>query len=132
MSSSTRKQAPRLARPAARYWKGKAPKGVEDPASDDSDAEEEQQVDEEGDVLIGGDQDVVDEDEGDVDLPVRTENLKGTKSINIALGDVNISRDGKVIVAGREESGRTIAEGGAGTPRKVSHIFMFSLCCRVF
>jgi len=33
------------------------------------------------------------------------------KAINVSLKDVNISRDGKVIVAGREESGRTAMEG---------------------
>jgi microfibrillar-associated protein 1 len=34
MSSSTRKQAPRLAKPAVRYWKGKAPKGLTEVDSD--------------------------------------------------------------------------------------------------
>lgn len=54
MSAAPRKPAPRLARPAARYWKGKAPKGVDATAvdSDDSDVEEAQEVEEEGDVLI--------------------------------------------------------------------------------
>ncbi|KAJ7596838.1 splicing factor, Prp19-binding domain-containing protein, partial [Mycena floridula] len=107
LMSSVKKQAPRLARPAARYWKGKAPKGVVE-ADSDSDVEEEG-VDEEaeGDVPVGGDQDIVDEDE---DIPLRQEPSRVSKAMNIALKDVNISRDGKVTVAGREESGRTAAE----------------------
>ena len=54
MSSAPRKPAPRLARPAARYWKGKAPKGV-DVAQSDSESEEVEEgheLEEEGDVLI--------------------------------------------------------------------------------
>lgn len=107
MSAASRKQAPRLARPAARYWKGKAPKGVAD-APSDSDEEDEPEVEEEGDVLIGGDQDIVEED--DVDVPTRKDPAKAVKSMNVSLRDVNISKDGKVTVAGREESGRTALE----------------------
>ncbi|KAK0446416.1 splicing factor, Prp19-binding domain-containing protein [Desarmillaria tabescens] len=107
MSSAPRKQAPRLARPAARYWKGKAPKGV---AEVDSESDEEApEVEEEGDVLIGGEQDIVQED--DEDLPTAQNVPKARiKSMNVALKDVNISKDGKVIVAGRDESGRTALE----------------------
>ncbi|KAK0198042.1 splicing factor, Prp19-binding domain-containing protein [Armillaria mellea] len=105
--SAPRKQAPRLARPAARYWKGKAPKGV---AEVDSDSEEEApEVEEDGDVLIGGEQDIVQED--DEDLPTAQNVSKAKiKSMNVSLKDVNISKDGKVIVAGRDESGRTALE----------------------
>lgn len=105
--SAPRKQAPRLARPAARYWKGKAPKGV---AEVDSDSDEEaSDVEEEGDILIGGDQDIVQED--DEDLPTAQHVSKAKiKSMNVSLKDVNISKDGKVIVAGRDESGRTALE----------------------
>ncbi|KAJ7239034.1 splicing factor, Prp19-binding domain-containing protein [Mycena haematopus] len=106
---STRKQAPRLARPAARYWKGKAPKGVDVDVDSASDEEEIQEVAEEGDVDIGGDQDIVSEDEEDV-KPVPVVPKVATKAMNVALRDVNISKDGKVIVAGREESGRTAME----------------------
>ncbi|KAJ7651978.1 microfibrillar-associated protein MFAP1, Zn finger, CCHC type protein [Mycena polygramma] len=112
MSTANRKQAPRLARPAARYWKGKAPKGVADVDSD-SDEEEAGSVNEEdgGDVDIGGDQDIVPDDDDDDDArPVVPVASKPTKSMNVALRDVNISKDGKVIVAGREESGRTAME----------------------
>jgi hypothetical protein len=107
MSGVARKQAPRLARPAARYWKGKAPKGVADVPSD-SDEDESPEVEEEGDVLIGGEQDIVEEDDEGVSL--RKQPIKAVKSMNVSLKDVNISRDGKVTVAGREESGRTAME----------------------
>lgn len=108
--SGARKPAPRIARPAARYWQGKAPKGIVDVDSD-SDAEEEQ-VMEEGDVPIGGDQDIVDED--DEEMQLRTDAPKSMKSMNVTLKDVNISKDGKVIVGGREESGRTLEEEEEG------------------
>ncbi|KAK0464173.1 splicing factor, Prp19-binding domain-containing protein [Armillaria novae-zelandiae] len=105
--SAPRKQAPRLARPAARYWKGKAPKGV---AEVDSDSEEEApDVEEEGDVLIGGEQDIVQEDDEDLPTAQNVSRAK-IKSMNVSLKDVNISKDGKVIVAGRDESGRTALE----------------------
>ncbi|KAL0065648.1 hypothetical protein AAF712_007289 [Marasmius tenuissimus] len=95
MSGTTRKQAPRLARPAAIYRPGRAPK-----------------VEEEGDVLIGGDQDIVQEDEGEEEetMPMRKAPVAKLKAMNVALKDVNISKEGKVIVAGKDESGRTAAE----------------------
>ncbi|KAI0321005.1 splicing factor, Prp19-binding domain-containing protein [Amylostereum chailletii] len=112
MSTAARKQAPRPARPVGRYWKGKAPKGAADlPSSDEEDEEDPQELEEEGDVALSGDQDFLagaagedEEDEGDAG--------KGRKvgKMSIALRDVNISKDGKVIVAGREEVGRTAAE----------------------
>ncbi|KAE9409396.1 hypothetical protein BT96DRAFT_962482 [Gymnopus androsaceus JB14] len=100
--SSKPKQAPRMARPAARYWRGKAPKNA---------YEEQPEVEQEGDINIGGDQEIVQEedDEEEEDMPMKKEALK-SKSMNIALRDVNISREGKVIVAGREESGKTALE----------------------
>lgn len=101
--SAARKQAPRLARPAARYWKGKAPKGVTD-VSSDSDEEEAPDVEEDGDVLISGDQDIV--EEANENVPVQ----KHAKAMNVSLKDVSISKDGKVTVAGRGESGRTAME----------------------
>lgn len=112
-ATAPRKPAARLPRPAARYWKGKAPKGAGEVSSDDSDydeAAEAGEAEEEGDVLI---QDITGEDEEDeARLDVRQAQLhpKTTKGINVALRDVNISKDGKVIVAGKEESGRTQAE----------------------
>ena len=108
MSSAPRKPAPRLARPAARYWKGKAPKGADEILSDSDEEEELQQPEEEGDVLIG-DQDFGEDEE---QPPIRAVAKPTTaKLINVTLKDVNISKDGKVIVAGRQESGRTELEG---------------------
>lgn len=110
MSTQTvRKQAPRLARPAARYWKGKAPRGVVDVDSD-SDVEEAPQVGEDGDVPISGDQDIVDMEEEDESMQLQEEAPKSMKAMNVTLKDVNISKDGKVIVSGRMESGRTAFE----------------------
>ena len=99
MSTATRKPAPRLARPAACDWKGKALKGVGEVPSDSDEEEELQQPEEEGE-----------EDEDEPPIHAVTKPV-ATKSINVALRDVNISKDGKVIVVGREESGRTELEG---------------------
>ncbi|KAJ7293878.1 microfibrillar-associated protein MFAP1, Zn finger, CCHC type protein, partial [Mycena rebaudengoi] len=110
---TARKQAPRLARPAARYWKGKAPKGVIDAGdSDDSDAEDAGSGagDDEGVVDIGGEQDIVSDAEEEDESAPRPLQRQPPKAMNVALRDVNISTDGKVIVAGREESGRTAVE----------------------
>lgn len=106
MSSTTRKQAPRLAKPAIRYWKGKAPKGLAE-VNSDSDAEEEPNF-EEGDIPIN---DHDDEEEGDEGFGtiLKQETVK-PRAINLALKDVSVSQEGKVIVAGREESGRTLEE----------------------
>ncbi|KAJ7102469.1 microfibrillar-associated protein MFAP1, Zn finger, CCHC type protein [Mycena belliarum] len=108
MSGAARKQAPRLARPAVRYWKGKAPKGVADADSDSEEEEAGSVQGEDEDVDIGGDQDIIPEDDDEDVKPVIPS--KPAKSMNVALRDVNISQDGKVIVAGREESGRTALE----------------------
>ncbi|KAH7883959.1 splicing factor, Prp19-binding domain-containing protein [Phlebopus sp. FC_14] len=111
LATQVRKHAPRPARAAGRYWKGKAPKSAAEVPSD-SDEEEEQQVPEgEGDVLIGGEQDIVDEEEEEA-LPKKVAQIMGAKAMNVSLKDVSISRDGKVIVAGREEVGRTTFEHG--------------------
>lgn len=101
-----RKTAQRLAKPATRYWKGKAPKGAAEVQSDsdeDEDGGDEDQ--EQEDIPIGGDDD--EEDEG---MTIREDVRKNKASINIALRDVAVSKEGKVIVAGREESGRTALE----------------------
>ncbi len=116
MAAAPRKQAPRLAQPAMRYWKGKAPKGAADIESDsDEDEQAEDELEdqrEDGDVLIkeAGDIEVVgveeEEEEG-----LQLTRMRGTaKSMNIALKDVSISKEGNVIVAGRLESGRTEVE----------------------
>ena len=112
-TTAPRKPAARLPRPAARYWKGKAPKGAGEVSSDDSDydeAAEAQEPEEEGDVLIHDITGQGDEDEARLDVRPAQQKNKTTKGINVALRDVNISKEGKVIVAGKEESGRTQAE----------------------
>jgi microfibrillar-associated protein 1 len=109
--SVARKQAPRPARPAARYWKGKAPKGVTEVDSDSDDERVREDLDDAGDIPLDSEF-AADEDDESV--------LKGAKGrvsgqvISVTLRDVNISRDGKVIVAGREESGRTAEEVNDG------------------
>ncbi|KAI8983180.1 splicing factor, Prp19-binding domain-containing protein [Trametes punicea] len=120
MSATTaRKPAARLPRPAARYWKGKAPKGADAALESDEDYDEEaeqQEVQEEGDQLIrdvGGEQRDDEEGEEEEGLTVRKETVRTQQArgaISVALKDVNISREGKVIVGGKEESGRTAAE----------------------
>ncbi len=99
MASVQRKQAPRLARPAIRYWKGKAPKGIAEVQSD-SDVEEEglqEGIDEGMEELEGQDEEIENfglRKEGDLLRP---------KGMNITLKDVSVSKEGKVIIAGREE-----------------------------
>ncbi|KAI0668737.1 splicing factor, Prp19-binding domain-containing protein [Trametes maxima] len=118
MSSAARKPAARLPRPAARYWKGKAPKGADaaESESDYDEGAEEQEPQEEGDELIrdvGGDEEGEGVEEEEDGLEVRRQKAVGRPArgaINVSLRDVNISREGKVIVGGKEESGRTAAE----------------------
>lgn len=116
MSAAPRKPAPRLARPAGRYWKGKAPKGVDATASDsDENDAEVQEVEEEGDVLIhdvGSEAGEGDEEGLEVKQPVSASRGKGKVGLNVALRDVNISKEGNVIVAGKAEVGRTQVELG--------------------
>jgi microfibrillar-associated protein 1 len=114
LATQVRKHASKPTRAAGRYWKGKAPKGAAEFPSDSDEDDEEQLEVQEGDVLIGGEQDIVEEDEGEeTTLPVKTGQGRVVKTMNLTLKDVNISKDGKVIVAGREESGRTKLEEGA-------------------
>ena len=115
MSAAPRKAAPRLARPAARYRRGQAPKGYDAaPSESDEDEEaEEQEQPDEGDVLINDAGDIAEDDDEDEDgLAVHKDaGAKRAKgAISVALRDVNISKEGKVIVGGKEESGRTAAE----------------------
>ena len=112
MSAVTRKQASRPARPVARYWRGKAPKGVTELSeSEDEDelGEAPEQEEEEDTPLaaVEGDEDVQGEDDRGQPSQIKQ---KATGKMSIALKDVDI-KEGKVIVAGREESGRTAMEG---------------------
>ncbi|EMD41271.1 hypothetical protein CERSUDRAFT_101788 [Gelatoporia subvermispora B] len=110
MSSASRKPAARLARPAARYWKGKAPRGADegDVTSEEEDEYAEEAPAEEGDVPIGAIEEEEEEEDG-LTLTTR-EQVDKRRGINVQLRDVNISKEGKVTVAGREEVGRTEVE----------------------
>lgn len=116
------KAAPRPARPTGRYFKGKLPKGVNELASD-SDEEEDAEAGEPEDVPLGGS----DDDAEDSTLPalpvVRA--VAAVKTMNVALKDVTVSREGKVIIAGKEETGRTERELGdcISLGRANTHIF---------
>ncbi|KZV95604.1 hypothetical protein EXIGLDRAFT_748065 [Exidia glandulosa HHB12029] len=104
------KAAARLARPAKRYRPGKLPEGVKQLADSDDDDEEEQPDDdaEPGDVPIGGSDD--EEEDEDLPLPQQGAPVRAQKKMNLALRDVNVTREGKVTVAGKLEVGRTGAE----------------------
>lgn len=113
MSTTTaaRKPAPRLPKPASRYWKGKAPKGAVDVQSDSDYEEDEQPTGDDGDVPLSGDQYIEGEEEEEMSFRTAEHvEQKTLKTMNVSLRDVNISKEGKVIVAGREESGRTLEE----------------------
>jgi microfibrillar-associated protein 1 len=121
MSAAVRKPATRLAKPAAVYRRGQAPKGVSAAADlSESDFDEDEGVagaEEAGDEEVRDmplrTVDVEDDDEDENDETGRTGALPSryaASKMNIALRDVKI-KEGKVIVAGREESGRTAMEG---------------------
>lgn len=103
-----RKTAPRLAKPATRYWKGKAPKGVAEAQSDSDEDDDEENEQQDEDVPMGEDSE--EEEEG---MTLRQDARKPKASMNIALKDVAF-KDGKIIVGGREESGRTALEEEEG------------------
>jgi microfibrillar-associated protein 1 len=118
MSTPARKQAPRLPKPAGRYWKGKAPKGAADlPSSDESDDGGEAPQGE-GDVAFAGEQEFLHAEHGDEE---EEPGRKGHK-ISVALKNVNISKEGKVLIAGRQEVGRTEMEGALSFPRSSATI----------
>ena len=110
MSTTARKPAVRPARPVGRYWRGKAPKGAADlPSDSDSDDPNTREEGEyQDDVSIAGDV-----ERSDIDSSTRPlTTTSDQKQISITLKDVDISKEGKVIVAGREESGKTVMEKG--------------------
>ena len=112
MSTVVRKQAPRPARPVGRYWRGKAPKDAAEVASEsEEDVGEGEEGEEDEDVLIGDIKKEEGDDDDDEAPAQRGPKAQVTTKINIAIKDVDISEEGKVIVAGRQESGRTRMEG---------------------
>lgn len=110
MSTAKRPTAPRQAKPAQRYFRGKAPvnAGGPNPDSDENSDEEEGNEPMELDAGEGAEDD--EEDDGGVVIQQRPKQMGVGKSMNVTLRDVNIT-EGKVIVAGREEVGRTEMEG---------------------
>jgi hypothetical protein len=116
MSTTIRKQAPRPARPAGRYWKGKAPKGAADLSSSDESDDGREAPQEEGDVAFAGEQAFLHaEYDGDEE---EEQGRKGqrTGTMSVALKNVNISKEGKVLIDGRQEVGRTEMEGALSCP----------------
>jgi len=138
MNTSKRPTAPRQAKPAQRYFPGKVPKGaaaVSD--SDESSGEDANEAQlEEGDVPLSGDQAISgDEEDGRVGTATRNAAIAtaagvSAKSMNVSLQNVNIT-DGKVIVDGRAESGRTEMERESHSRVLVQQYDLMS-CCNVF
>ena len=121
MSTTIRKQAPRPARPAGRYWKGKAPKGAADISSSDESDDGREVPQEEGDVAFAGEQEFLHaEYDGDEE---GEQGRKGQKAgtMSVALKNVNISKEGKVLIDGRQEVGRTEMEGALSCPPPPDH-----------
>jgi len=104
------KAATKLPTAAKRYRKGKLPEGIAAAAdSDDSGAEEQDEDEGEAEDVpfdgLSGDE--------DEDIPLPTaRNISAPKKMNLALRDVAISREGKVVIAGKHEAGRTGVELG--------------------
>jgi microfibrillar-associated protein 1 len=119
--STTRKQAPRPAKPTGRYWKGKAPKGAAElPSSDSEEGDDEGQVpEEEGDIAFAGEQEFLraashEDEEGE-----QNNKVQKTGKMSLALKNVNISKDGKVIISGKEELGGTEIQGVCSSHRSL-------------
>lgn len=112
MSTATRKQAPRPAKPTGRYWKGKAPKGTTELSSDSEDGDNERPVPEEdGDITFAGEQEFIraishEDEEGD-----QGNKVQETRKMNLTLKNVNISKEGKVVISGKEKLGGTEMQG---------------------
>ncbi|KAG8767722.1 hypothetical protein FRC12_006078 [Ceratobasidium sp. 428] len=99
MQTARKSAAARPARPAGRYWKGKAPKGADVSALSDSDSDAGQEEGVEGEEQeIGEDEfELAVKDETDAAATVK----KGVAKMSVALRDVDV-RDGKVYVGGQE------------------------------
>lgn len=104
MSSIARKPAARHAKPAQRHFAKKAPKDARD-VDDSSDEEQEQEaVDEENEIGTFGIEEDVESFTTMVKAPERS-----SKPLKVALGNVQVE-DGRVIVDGQVESGKTLVE----------------------
>ncbi|KAH8992089.1 splicing factor, Prp19-binding domain-containing protein [Lactarius akahatsu] len=116
MSTTIRKQAPRPAKPTGRYWKGKAPKGAADlPSSGSEEEEDEGQVpEEEGDIAFAGEQEFLhaaSDEEGD-----QSNEVQKPGKMNVSLKNVNISKEGRVIISGKEVLVGTETQGAFYLP----------------
>jgi microfibrillar-associated protein 1 len=112
MATTIRKQAPRLARPAGRYWKGKAPKGAADLPSSSSESDDERQVpQEEGDIAFAGEQEFLHAEHDEDGQGGQGQRKQSAGKMSLALKNVNISKEGKVTIAGQVEVDRTEMEG---------------------
>lgn len=100
-----RKQAPRPAKPTGRYWKGKAPKGAAElPSSDSEEGDDERQVpEEEGDIAFAGEQEFLGAASHEDEEGEQGNKVQKTGKMSLALKNVNISKEGKVIISGKEE-----------------------------
>lgn len=116
MSTTIRKQAPRPARPAGRYWKGKAPKGAADLSSSDESDDAREVPQEEGDVAFAGEQEFLHAEYDGDEEEEQGLRAQGTGKMSVALKNVNISKEGKVLIDGRQEVGRTEMEGALSCP----------------
>ncbi|GAB1519273.1 hypothetical protein RhiTH_002339 [Rhizoctonia solani] len=98
MQTTRKPAAVRPAQAAGRYWKGKAPKGVDAAALSDSDSDEAAQD-------VGEDQEEIEEEEFELagqEEDSKANVRKGVAKMSVALRDVEV-KDGKVIVGGQEE-----------------------------
>jgi microfibrillar-associated protein 1 len=113
MSSTSRKPAPRPAKPVGRYWKGKAPKGAAElPSSDEEEDEEDDQgAQEEDDEALVGEQDFLSGAAAAADEDDEEGGAGKAKKMSIALRDVEISKDGRVKVGGKEGGDEEESEG---------------------
>lgn len=105
-----RKPAQRLAVPAQRYFKGKAPVKGADPLASDSDAEETVEPQDGQDEVIEafGEQDEVASRLSNVSRqPVKAE-----RSVKVELRDVKVSEEGKIIGAAPVVSGSSLGVQG--------------------
>jgi microfibrillar-associated protein 1 len=103
----TRKPAPRLAVPAQRYFKGKAPVKGADPLEFDSDVDEavEPQDDQDEVIAAYGQQDEVASKPSNVSHQL----AKAERSVKVELRDVKVSAEGKIIGAAPEVSAESLS-----------------------
>ena len=111
MATTVRKQAPRPARPTGRYWKGKAPKGAADLSSSSESDDEKQVPQEEGDIAFAGEQEFLHTEHDEDEEEGQGHRRHNAGKMSLALKNVNISKEGKVTIAGKVEVGRTEKEG---------------------